>query len=107
MIKNIFYLSYNVKLQFFKSFILPYFDYCSSLAIYLNKYNNIRLAKCYYFCLKKLFGYSFVDEKTNEKTKQLEEVTWSLDRINTTLEKDRIFSLEYRIVYKIILFIHE
>ena len=28
-IKRLFYLSFEVKLQFFKSFILPSFDYCS------------------------------------------------------------------------------
>ncbi len=54
-----------------------------------------------------MFGYSFVDEKTNEKTKQIEETTWFLTRINAALERDNIFSLEYRIVYKIILFIHK
>ena len=32
--KKMFYLSKNVKLQFFKSFIMPHFDYCVSLAIY-------------------------------------------------------------------------
>ena len=35
-IKNIFYLSQNVKVQFFKTFILPHFDYCLSLLIYFN-----------------------------------------------------------------------
>ena len=36
-IKRLFFLSTNVKLQFFKTFILPYFDYCLSLAIYFSK----------------------------------------------------------------------
>ena len=30
-IKHMFYLSKNVKFHFFKSFIMPHFDYCSSL----------------------------------------------------------------------------
>ena len=30
-IKKLFYLSFIVKLQFFKTFILPYFDYCTTL----------------------------------------------------------------------------
>ena len=34
---RLFYSSINVKLQFFKSFILPYFDYCCSLFIYFPK----------------------------------------------------------------------
>ena len=33
-IKRMFYLSFEVKFQFFKSFIMPYFDYCSTLLLY-------------------------------------------------------------------------
>ncbi len=33
-IKRLFFLPLAVKIQFFKSFILPYYDYCSSLCIY-------------------------------------------------------------------------
>ncbi len=36
-IKRLFYLSTSVKIQFFKTFILPYFDYCLSLLIYFPK----------------------------------------------------------------------
>ena len=36
-IKKIFFLENSVKLQFFKTFILPYFDYCSTLLIYYPK----------------------------------------------------------------------
>ena len=36
-IKRLFYLSTKVKIQFFKTFILPYFDYCQSLVIYFPK----------------------------------------------------------------------
>jgi hypothetical protein len=35
-IKKIFYLSYSIKLHFFKTFILPHFDYCVSLYIYIS-----------------------------------------------------------------------
>ena len=34
-IKRLFYLATSVKIHFFKTFILPYFDYCSSLIIYI------------------------------------------------------------------------
>jgi len=50
-IKRLFYLSFNVKLQFFKSFILPYFDYCLSLVLYYSKLAINKLARIYYFCL--------------------------------------------------------
>ena len=36
-IKRLFYLPFNAKIQFFKSFILPYFYYGLSLAIYFHK----------------------------------------------------------------------
>ena len=36
-IDRLFYLSHRVRLQFYKSFILPYCDYCMSLSIYFPK----------------------------------------------------------------------
>ena len=36
-INRLFYLATSVKIQFFKTFILPYFDYCLSLIIYFPK----------------------------------------------------------------------
>jgi len=50
-IRRLFYLSGNVKEQFFKTFILPYFDYCLSLVIYYSKTALNRLARCYYKCI--------------------------------------------------------
>ena len=35
-IKKVFYLSFSIKLHFFKTFILPHFDYCSSLFLYFS-----------------------------------------------------------------------
>jgi len=56
-IKRIFYLSSSVKIQFFKAFILPYFDYCSTLLIYCSKALIQKLANKYYLCLHKLFNF--------------------------------------------------
>jgi len=36
-IKRLFYLCQSVKLQFFKSFIMPHLDYCSTLFCYFPK----------------------------------------------------------------------
>ena len=36
-IKKLFFLSYNVRVHFFKAFIQPHFDYCSALTVYLYK----------------------------------------------------------------------
>ena len=60
-IKRLFYLPFQVKIQFYKSFILPYFDYCFSLLIYYHKDAIRRLCKSYYIFLKKLFNFSFID----------------------------------------------
>ena len=57
-IKRLFYLDFDVKIQFFKTFILPYFDYCATLYIYFNKTAIIKIYKCYLFCLYKLFNFS-------------------------------------------------
>jgi hypothetical protein len=46
-IKRLFYLSAPVKIQFFKTFILPCFDYCSTLAIYYSKRIIQKIANCY------------------------------------------------------------
>ena len=46
-IKNLFFLPTSVKIQFFKSFILPYFDYCSTLLAYFNKQMIQKLSNCY------------------------------------------------------------
>ena len=56
-IKKLFYLAFSVKLQFFKSFILPYFDYCLSLLIYFPKSTIQKLKNSYDFCLFKLFNF--------------------------------------------------
>jgi hypothetical protein len=53
-IKRIFYLSFQVKVQFFKTFILPHFDYCISLAMHYNKCLIQKLSNLYSLCLYKL-----------------------------------------------------
>ena len=37
-IKNLFFLSFDIKVHFFKTFLLPHFDYCSSLFVYLSNF---------------------------------------------------------------------
>ena len=71
-IKRLFYLPFNVKLQFFKSFILPYFDYGISLLIYYHKTAIRKITKLYYLCLKKLFNFSFkIYEDSKDKFLEL------------------------------------
>ena len=58
-IKRLAYLPFLVRLQFFKTFILPIFDYCLSLICYFSKTQINRLANCYKSCLFKLFRFDF------------------------------------------------
>lgn len=51
-ISKLFYLSFNLKLQFFKTtFILPHFYYCNSLIIYINDTVLNQIEKLYNFCI--------------------------------------------------------
>ena len=58
-IKRMFFLPFNLKMTFFKAFILPYFDYCISLSIYFSHNALKKFNKTYYLCLHKLFGFKF------------------------------------------------
>ena len=91
-IKRLFQLSLQVKLQFFKSFIMPYFDYCISLLIYFPKTSIQRLANCYYACLYKLFNFKFAG---------LDNVT-----INNMLKPYNLFCFEYRFLVRSTTFIY-
>ena len=66
--KKLFFLSKSVKSHFFKAFIQPHFDYCSALAVYLNKtqLKNIeKFQKVALFRLLnvKLFGLDHLTQK--------------------------------------------
>ena len=54
-LKNLFFLSENVRIQFFKSFLLPHFDYCASISVYFPKSLFIKIKKLYNTCLYHLF----------------------------------------------------
>jgi len=89
-IKRLFYLATSVKIQFFKTFILPYFDYCISLFIYFPKAAIQSLCNCFNLCLFKLFNF-------NNKSD-------SVNFYNNFLEKYNLFTLQHRIVYRIFCF---
>ena len=90
-IKRLFFLPLAVKIQFFKTFILPYFDYCFSLCIYFPKYVLQNLQNHYYFCLFKLFEFDFKNLNYSE--------------INNFLKNYKLFSFECGVFYRLSLFI--
>ena len=89
-INRLFYLSFAVKLQFFKSFILPYFDYGLSLIFYFSKAAISKLMKAYYNCLYRLFGF---------KLNNLEPV-----QIHSYLASYKLNSFHHRIFIKLLFF---
>jgi hypothetical protein len=72
-IRRVFYLSFSVKLQFLKAFVLPYFDYCLSLVIYFSKTAITRLARLYYMSLRKLLHLELGGLTTSEINSRLSE----------------------------------
>ena len=84
-IKRLFYLSTSVKLQFFKTFLLPYFDYCISLAVYFSKATLQKWCTCYYASLFKLFKFDFTDLESNQ--------------INDRLKSYGLFAFQHRVFY--------
>ena len=91
-IKKLFFLSYSVKIQFFKTFILPYFDYCSSLFIYFNKDVLQKISNCYHACIFKLFKFNFTDFNIND--------------INNFLCTYGLFSFQHRLFFRLSTFIY-
>ena len=99
-IKNLFFLSFQVKVHFFKTFLLPHFDYCASLFIHLNQTQIGKINKIYDLCL-------FVLLKIELKYESLEDQQSKLKPLNILpfryrlLFRYSIFS--YKIVNKLIL----
>jgi hypothetical protein len=95
-IKKLFQLSTSVKMQFFKSFMLPYFNYCSTLAIYYTKTAIQRMCNCYNLCLFKLFGIKNSAQTNNE-----------LNDHNNKLEKYNLNAYEHRLMSNLATFAHK
>jgi hypothetical protein len=95
-IKRLFYLSTAVKLQFFKTFILPYFDYCLSLIIYFPKVVIQKMSNCFNITIYKLLkiksnGYITLDSDFN--------------KLNVLLSKFGLFNFTHRVITKIFQFV--
>ena len=86
-IKRLFFLSNNVKLQFFKKFCLPYYDYCLSICIYYSKTLLAKLYKSYYACLYRLFKFNLVD--------------CTISTVQTFLTRYVLSSNQYRVFVKL------
>jgi hypothetical protein len=92
-IKNLFFLKFSVKLQFFKSFILPFFDYCLSLLVYYPKYSLQKLSNYYNICLFKLLNIKYNVNNSDD-----------LNTFNNILSKYNLYCFQHRILKKLALF---
>ena len=88
-IKRIYYLSFNVKIQFFKTFILPYFGFGLSLIFYFSKTAIGRLTSCYYNSLNYIFKLTMGN---------------SIIETNNSFKEYGLFSFHHRFVFKLAIF---
>ena len=95
-IKKLFYLPFQVKLQFFKTFIIPHFDYCSTLLIYFCKRAIQKLDDCYFLCIHKLFNISMFISSTTD-----------YNLLNNTLESFKISCFQHRLIQRLSIFIYK
>ena len=79
-----------MKLQFFKTCVLPYFDYCLSLIIYYSKEALQKLCNLYYNILYKLFKLQLMNMEINS--------------VNDYLKRYNLFSFQHRIFYRLSMF---
>ena len=93
-IKRLFYLPFKVKIQFFKNFILPLFDYCSSLFIYFSQDTLQSIYNLYYTCLYLLFKFDLRNLDNIQLEKFLN--TYSLDSLLFRYFK-RLFTFSHKI----------
>ncbi len=99
-IQKLFFLPKKVKTQFFKTFIMPLFDYCLSLVVYFSKHALQKLYDAYNYCLFKLFKIQI--HKLDYRN------VAEFNKLNCKLEFKFGFSdLLHRILIKLCLFVHK
>jgi hypothetical protein len=79
-IQKLFQLPLAVKIQFLKTFILPYFDYCATLCIYFSKEILQKLANTYNTCIFKLIDVKAIRDSIINSSEEFNE--WNSTSIN-------------------------
>ncbi len=97
-LKSKFFLSNGTRLQFFKTFVLPHFDYCIALSIYYTAELRMTLVKLYNCFLRKL-GLLRLDKF--DHVSDIDSMVF-----NSMLQKHGLFSFSCRIFYRLSLFVH-
>ena len=91
-IKNLFFLSFDIKVHFFKTFLLPHFDYCTSLFVYFSNALINKLYKLYNLCLYILL--------------RLELTQLSIEQQQSLLKPFNLLPYKFRLFYRFSLFSH-
>ena len=103
-IKRLFYLSTAAKIQFFKTFILPYFDYCSSLLLYYPKSSIVRLNNCFNLCLFKLFKFKPEIDYYNDLIGEIKDNDLIISEFSDKLQSYGLFTFQKRLMERFLLF---
>lgn len=88
--KKVFFLPFQTKLQYFKSFVLPHFDYCSSLFVYFSPTLVASVARFYDHMVFNLLGVNVSGLPPCEQ--------------QSLLEPHGLFSFYFRMFYRFSLF---
>jgi hypothetical protein len=70
-IHRIFFLSFSIRIQFFKTFLLPHFDYCNSLLIYFSDSIVNQIESLFNFCIFKLLKIDLKSLTLQDQLKRL------------------------------------
>lgn len=70
-IHRIFFLPFLIRIQFFKTFILPLFDYCNSLLVYFSDSIINQIESLFNFCMYKLLNIELKDLSLDEQCARL------------------------------------
>jgi len=89
-----------VKIQFIKTFILPYFDYCSTLCIYFSIDIIQKLANTYNNCLFKLIN-------TKQICNLSIQTSSDFNKWNNLLSIYNLNSFQHRILFKLHIYIYK
>jgi hypothetical protein len=99
-IQKLFQLPMCVKIQFIKTFILPYFDYCSTLCIYYSIDIIQKLANTYNNCLFKLVN-------TKQICNLSIQTSSDFNKWNNLLSIYSLNSYQHRILFRLHIYIYK
>ena len=99
-IQKLFYLPISVKIQFIKTFILPYFDYCATICIYFSSDVLQKLANTFNNCVFRLLkSKKLLDMRINS--------TNDFNIWNNYLTKYNLYSFQHRLLFRLHIYIYK